>query len=510
MRSALVGLESQWEMLEQLLEKHKETAAANTDDSSQSVQKGGNNQIVNKRPTQCTSTIDWDGDSDAEDEVEKKQINNVGGPNKNTLFTTKKKVTIRSKEPEQVASQLAKSNFDWGGDDDVQKAARRASLFSSCSGETVTKIINGTQIIEEEEEKQKEKQPHNDVPILLRIFQPRNNKKPKEINGGRDSDVGATTASVNSKNSQEKGWWGRKRGVRNDDDSIATAASSIKTNNEKNGWALIRASVSTPEGSVNDKPPPLFQLFGGRSKRQLVLNETQNNTSNDEGSVNNAPISVGGRKGKEDHTNNTNDDKTVETHSPSYCSDTSSSHQVATKNNSKKASTDSKDEKIISSLQVKLRGCDSAASTLQQLLSYQTRHLFNLQYERNSLQSSSQFESSHSKQELEKLRNQLHFAKVERRRKSRFLEDAHKKKKRTQDQEELLKGELESIRTELFMLNNIQQMAERGGGGGGGGNTNDDGGDFLGDNNHGMDGSSSHDRVVIVGGNSSQTTTEWR
>merc|ERR1712086_21516 len=104
------------------------------------------------------------------------------------------------------------------------------------------------------------------------------------------------------------------------------------------------------------------------------------------------------------------------------------------------------------SLQIKLRGCDLAASTLQQLFSYQTRNLYDLHHQRNCLLYSSKFEAQHSKQEIEQLQKALHFAKIETKRKSRNLEDAQKKIERGIDQEGVLMEELERIHTELSLL----------------------------------------------------------
>lgn len=122
--------------------------------------------------------------------------------------------------------------------------------------------------------------------------------------------------------------------------------------------------------------------------------------------------------------------------------------------------TDEVDAEVLSALQLKLSGCDLAALTLQQHLSYQTRNLLDLRHERNSIQSSSQFDENNSNLELERLRARLHAATLERRRKSRLLEEATKKNKKSRDQEDRLKGELESIRTELCVLNT--QMKKEG------------------------------------------------
>jgi len=107
----------------------------------------------------------------------------------------------------------------------------------------------------------------------------------------------------------------------------------------------------------------------------------------------------------------------------------------------------------IYTMQVKLRGCDSAASSLQQLVSYQKRQLTDLQYEKNRLKVLSEYESLHAQSELKSLQAQMEDAQVERERKISMLKDAEKCRSIFIDKEEKLKEELECIRMELFMLN---------------------------------------------------------
>jgi len=107
----------------------------------------------------------------------------------------------------------------------------------------------------------------------------------------------------------------------------------------------------------------------------------------------------------------------------------------------------------IYTMQVKLRGCDSAASSLQQLVSYQKRQLTDLQHEKNRLKVLSEYEKLHAQSELKSLRAQMDAAQVERERKVSMLKDAEKCRSIFIDKEEKLKEELECIRMELFMLN---------------------------------------------------------
>ena len=148
----------------------------------------------------------------------------------------------------------------------------------------------------------------------------------------------------------------------------------------------------------------------------------------------------------------------------------------------------------LTKLHLKLRGCDSAASSLHQLVSLQKRNLLDLQYERNRLQSSSQSSSSQAQAELENLQQDLNFTKVERRRKMRLLEEADQKRKRAQDREEMLQEELETVRTELFMLRTQMSQLER-----------NCGEDYYGGVGNGAGGtgsmrSATRQKILIVGG----------
>ena len=106
----------------------------------------------------------------------------------------------------------------------------------------------------------------------------------------------------------------------------------------------------------------------------------------------------------------------------------------------------------MSALQLKLLGCDTAASTLNQLLTYRKHDRLDLQYELVSLQHMLFYQQKYSSFELNKLRQKLRQGKVERRRKSRIHEDAREELKTSVQLEEQLTEELDSVRKELFML----------------------------------------------------------
>ena len=107
----------------------------------------------------------------------------------------------------------------------------------------------------------------------------------------------------------------------------------------------------------------------------------------------------------------------------------------------------------ISTMQIKLRGCDAAATSLQQLVSFQKRQITDLQHERNRLKVLSEYESLLDQSELRSLQTQVESARAERERKEGLLKEAEKCRSVLIDKEEKLKEELECIRMELFMLN---------------------------------------------------------
>ena len=187
---------------------------------------------------------------------------------------------------------------------------------------------------------------------------------------------------------------------------------------------------------------------------------------------------------------------TQQSESPSNAAG-SSNPAADNKNNSDDEQDEEEDAELIQALQVKLKGCDSAVTTLKQLLQFQTSNLYDLQYQHTNLTSETKFNNKYNSTELKKLADQLHFAKVERRRKARQLEDVKKKKKIITNQEEQLRDEVVSIQTELFRLRteinkNEQLMLTVG----------ENGGEHQ-QQQQQQQRDSRHDRVVIVAGNHS-------
>jgi len=262
----------------------------------------------------------------------------------------------------------------------------------------------------------------------------------------------------------------------------------------------------------NDKPW-LLRLFGRKDRDRETDIQRQpsegNNKSIDDGNTQQeesqpaAQDSVGGlqkffsgRRNSFQKQNTSVAGETLETYptqqseSPSNAAGSSSN---PTADNNSDEQDEEEDAELIQALQVKLKGCDSAVTTLKQLLQFQTSNLYDLQYQHTNLTSETKFNNKYNSTELKKLADQLHFAKVERRRKARQLEDVKKKKKIITSQEEQLRGEVVSIQTELFRLrteiNKNEQLIH----------TVGENGSEHQQQQHQRD--SRHDRVVIVAGN---------
>ena len=183
---------------------------------------------------------------------------------------------------------------------------------------------------------------------------------------------------------------------------------------------------------------------------------------------------------------------TQQSESPSNAAGSSSN--PGADNSSDDEQDEEEDAELIQALQVKLKGCDSAVTTLKQLLQFQTSNLYDLQYQHTNLTSETKFNNKYNSTELKKLADQLHFAKVERRRKARQLEDVKKKKKIITSQEEQLRDEIVSIQTELFRLrmeiNKDEQLMLH--------TVGENGSEH---HHQQQQRDSRHDRVVIVAGN---------
>jgi len=298
-------------------------------------------------------------------------------------------------------------------------------------------------------------------------------------------------------------------------DAQGTTTNNIAESNIEN---VDKETSDLSNDYENDKPW-LLRLFGRKDRDRDTGTQQQplegnnksidENTQQEESQPAAAQDSVGGlqkffsgRRNSFQKQNTSVAGETLETYptqqSESPSNAAGSSHLASDNNNNNNNSDDEQDEvedaELIQALQVKLKGCDSAVTTLKQLLQFQTSNLYDLQYQHTNLTSETKFNNKYNSTELKKLADQLHFAKVERRRKARQLEDVKKKKKIIISQEEQLRDEVVSIQTELFRLrteiNKNEQLmlhtAENGS-----------------EHQQQQQRDSRHDRVVIVAGNHS-------
>mmetsp|Transcript_1309 Transcript_1309/g.2776 ORF Transcript_1309/g.2776 Transcript_1309/m.2776 type:complete len:521 (+) Transcript_1309:1-1563(+) len=487
-----------------------------------------------KRPNMqiMASTIDWDGsDNDHGDNHDKQEEelgnNNHGSKhstaammqpnNKTATTTTKPKLRqsmivprAREKPKLQEENQLRRSNFDWGCCDN--EMSRRASLESSTEEERLSYATynvagrnNGgndndnekNKLFEQNQSQQLQQQPK----IRWSLFG--NNST---SNGNNNNENGKNQKQVeNGEPQPQQSPFQLFGGRRRQENQNNTAA---RSNEEKSVGKAGRGGNNN--GSIDNngdkqvivvaQMSPFKRIF---QRRSIVNAELEN------GSVNSETIKASSsqQESPSNSSNASSSQPNSSTAAPAPNSNKDSNSNTVNDNSNNDNSIKVDNAKYISSLLVKLRGCDSAASTLHQLHSYQNRNYYNLQYTKNTLHRTTAFYSAQSQSELQQLQLRLHFGKVERRRKARFLEDATSRKKKAVDSEERLKEELESIRTELFRMRMQmeqqeqlmeEQLLSRGGGGGNGGGGGDNGGGSTGNNDR-REQSRRHDRVVIVG-----------
>ena len=246
------------------------------------------------------------------------------------------------------------------------------------------------------------------------------------------------------------------------DEEVDAQGTTTNNNTSDIGNSVDQETSDQTNDYGNDKPW-LLRLFGRKDRDRESINPPSevNNKSIDDGNIQQeesqpaAQDSVGGlqkffsgRRNSFQKQNTSVAGETLETY-PTQQSESLSnagSSNPAADNNSN--NDEEEDAELIQALQVKLKGCDSAVTTLKQLLQFQTSNLYDLQYQHTNLTSETKFNDKYNSTELKRLADQLHFAKVERRRKARRLEDVKKKKKIITSQEETLRDEIVSIQTE--------------------------------------------------------------
>jgi len=196
------------------------------------------------------------------------------------------------------------------------------------------------------------------------------------------------------------------------------------------GWGRDKRDYKVSNNSCTPKEPDRHSFFGRRGKKQEGDDAASATTVGTVSSVNSFSWQ---RLFRRDGSHELTGEKKLQ---PS---------------NSLASSAENDLSDAISTMKVKLRGCDSAASSLQQLLSYEKRQITELQHERNRLKIISEFKSLQSQSELKSLRTQLESAQVERTRKIRLLKEAEDSRSICIDKEEKVKEELECVRMELFL-----------------------------------------------------------
>jgi hypothetical protein len=362
--------------------------------------------MKNKRIS-IRSTIDWNGDDGDNNGGGGDKVEYMNGGDRGTTkdefqnalnhasvimssYNSRGQETGERTDQVVVRSQLQPSNLDWS-----DSSRSILEMASRSSGEGVTdasmNLVNGSGDIDSR---------RGDIGC---ICDGDDNKKKKQLSSPHSSMWGIFNP--------------RRNGNVGDDNSSAFSSSSkndksnnIENNNENSrGWLPFR--------KLNIRPPE------GESNQRAGLNRDSSST--------------------------TRDTATTEATQPSV-DDFNTNPEVMLEEG--ESMTSSITSRCVRVLKFKLHGLDMALSTLQQLLSYRTRDLYDLRYRRATLKSTASFHSKRNTSELEKMRAELHFAKVERRRKMRMLEDVRSKIKVSADQEERLMEELDSVRSEFCRL----------------------------------------------------------
>lgn len=118
------------------------------------------------------------------------------------------------------------------------------------------------------------------------------------------------------------------------------------------------------------------------------------------------------------------------------------------------------DSDMTEKLHLKLRGCDLAKSSLQDLHTLHARSLLDLRRDYTLAQIDCDIEAHHIDRELEGLRIKLAYCQKENTRKKRLIKEARNQITKASDREEVLIEEVECVCTELFALN--QELSKKG------------------------------------------------
>jgi len=122
------------------------------------------------------------------------------------------------------------------------------------------------------------------------------------------------------------------------------------------------------------------------------------------------------------------------------------------------SSEPSKDKKRTSELEetaalrLKLKTRDSAAESLHQLVTMQSRSLIDLRYQRNLLEVKSKYIAIHQQSELDELRQKLRYLKIEKRRKEMSIQESEVRLEKLSRHKEMLGEELQIVKAELVLL----------------------------------------------------------
>lgn len=394
-RSILHKLEKDWIMLQGLLDEQRRRAVENnSNETAAAADDDPNNeqqQKTNNTQFRRNSSIEWsEGGLESSEQQQQTTLHSLNLSDSNPNNSSRSNNNNNNNNSNKKS--LDDSNFDWGQEDDADnnELQRVDRMADQSEPLTLDTTLNSGQGGDQNTNGKEED--IDDLPPVRRMF-----------GFGRRGDD--ENGNNNNNRRREK---------------------SKNNNNNK----VINKEPDTPSSLSSSlfgsgRPP----FLGGSGRRQQ-LDKDDDASSVTMGSRNNFSW-----QGLFRRDNGSSGKKTEEEMKKNAATEVDLSNSIAT-------------------MQVKLRGCDAAASSLQQLVSYQKRQIVDLKCERDRLKLTSEFENLRDQSELDLLRNQVEQAQMEKKGKIRLLKEAENDNMNAIDREERLKEELECVRMELFMLSN--------------------------------------------------------
>jgi hypothetical protein len=224
--------------------------------------------------------------------------------------------------------------------------------------------------------------------------------------------------------------------------TTAASTSNRKRDRDNKKNSADEESISSHAQSVSSAP--IFPWLGDPAPRRYSeLDHHHRQTTNNNGNLFHRMLQRNSMNGNDNHSHVS----IIEEEKATTTSFQSSNDNDSTNNN-----VSSSDSELLSTLDLKLRGCELAKSSLQELHTLQTRNLLDLELQYIHTRIDSESQSQQMSLQLNDLRKNFLYCQKEYKRKERLLREAMGKAKKANDREELLLEEVDRVRTELFAL----------------------------------------------------------